>query len=123
MLLSIVIWTPCLGQNDTAYKMSLRQQDSAIRFSEGVKTLVERYNFKVKESDTFKSLWRTEVENRAKDAADYKIIIDGYSAIETSNRIQIATLNRKYKGQVRKARLMLIISIGAVGYGIYQTLK
>lgn len=115
-------WTHCLAQNDSVeYKMSKRQQDSAFRFSESVKTLRDSFYISMKESAHFKSQWTNEIEGRAKDKSDYKIIIDGYAAIETSNRIQIATLNKKYKGQVRKSRFLFVVAIGGVGYGLYKT--
>lgn len=100
--------------------MTIKQVDSAIRFAEKVKTLTERYEFIVHESETFKNLWQSEKENRLKDKADYKIIVDGYQAIETSDKAQIKLITKKYKGQVRKARFMFIISIGAVGFGLYS---
>lgn len=77
--------------------MSVRQQDSAIKFAEGYKSLTERYNFKVKESETFKNLWESEKENRAKDKADFQSMINGYAAIETSQRIEIVGLKKENK--------------------------
>lgn len=103
--------------------MTLKQVDSAIRFAEKVKTLTERYEFIVHESQTFNNLWQSEKDNRIKDKADYKIIIDGYQAIETSDKAQIKLLTKKYKGQVRKARFMFVVSIAAVGFGVYSFLK
>lgn len=120
--LSISIWIPCLGQSDSAeYKLSVKRQDSAIKFAESVKTLRDLFDVSIKEAAHFKSAFSTEKENRAKDARDYKIIIDGYAAIETSNRIEIATLNKKYRGQVRKSRFLFVLAIGGVGFGLYKT--
>lgn len=117
--MSIQSW----GQSDTTYKLSIRQIDSLIRFSESVKTLRERFDLSIKESATFKSLWQSEKETREKDRADYKIIIDGYAAIVASDKDKLKLLERKYKAQVRKNRFMVIISIGALGFGLYQSLK
>lgn len=103
--------------------MSIKQQDSAIKFAEGVKTLVERYNFKVQESDTFKSLWQSEKTARAEDKKNYTTIIEGFSAIETSHRIQIETLNKKYRGAVRLGRFYLVLATGAAAFGVYTLFK
>lgn len=103
--------------------MTIKQVDSAIRFAEKVKTLTDRYEFSLKESETFKNLWQSEKENRLKDKADYQLIIDGYSAISTSDKAQIKLLTKKYKGQVRKARFMFVVSIAAIGFGVYSFLK
>lgn len=110
------------GQNrDTVYNLSIRQVDSLIRFSEKVKSLTERYDFVVQETSTFKSLWQSEKTARAEDKKNYNTIIEGFSAIETSHRIQIETLNKKYKGAVRLGRFYLVIAVAGVGFGIYKT--
>lgn len=121
-LLSIGISTPSWGQ-DSTYRMSVRQQDSLIRLSEGLKTLRELFNASIKDADTYKTLWQSEKDNRAKDKADQKIIIDGYAAIDQGLRNEITALNKKYKGQVRKNRVLFILFVAASSFGIYQTLK
>lgn len=117
------MWIPCLAQSDTTKKLSIRQVDSLIRLSEGLKILRDRFDLSIKESATFKSLWQSEKETREKDKADYKIIIDGYAAIVASDKDKLKVLERKYKGQVRKNRFMFIISIAAVSFGVYSMIK
>lgn len=115
--------TVCLGQSDTTKKLSIKQVDSLIRFSESVKTLRERFDLSIKEASTFKSLWQSEKESREKDKADYKLMIDGYSAIEASNGAQIRLLTRKYKSAVRLGRFYLVIAGAAVGFAAYTLVK
>ena len=94
-----------------------------IRFSESVKTLRERFDVSIKEAATFKSLWQIEKETRQKDKEDYNRIIEGFSAIETSQRIEIEGL----KKQVRKAtvgkRVWQVIAAVVGGFAIYQSIK
>lgn len=96
--------------------MTIKQVDSAIRFAEKIKTLTERYDFCIKECSNFKTLWQSEKDARAKDKINYQEIIDGYAA-------NIELLQKKYIGQVRKNRMLFILSIGALGFGLYQIIK
>lgn len=48
-------------------------------------------------------------------------IIASNQAITDMYKSDVKVLTRKYKGQVRKARFMFVISITAVGFGLYQT--
>lgn len=121
-LLSFAISTPSWGQ-DSTYRLSPKQQDSLIRLSEGLKTLRELFDVSIKESETYKSLWQWEKDNRAKDKVDYQTIINGYVAIEQSNKNEIKVLTKKYKGQVRKSRFLFILVIAAGSFGVYQSLR
>lgn len=109
--------------SDTTKPLTLSQVDSLIRLSEGLKTLRERFDVSIREAATFRSLWQSEKDNRAKDKADYTNIINGYAAIETSHRLEIAGLNKKYRGQVRKNRILFILFVAAGSFGVYQTIK
>jgi hypothetical protein len=58
------------------------------------------------------------MKNTAK--ADREILVNT-QALSTMYQNDLKIMTRKYKGQVRKARFMFVLSIGAVGFGLYQT--
>ena len=121
-LLSFIISTPCWGQ-DSTYRLSPKQQDSLIRLSEGLKTLRELFNVSIKEVDTYKALWQWEKDNRAKDKTDYQVIIDGYVAIDQSNKNEITALKKQVRKATRGKRLWQVLTGIAVGFAVYSTLK
>lgn len=109
--------------SDTTKPLTLSQVDSLIKLSEGLKTLRERFNVSIKEAATYRTLWESEKDARAKDKADYAIIIDGYAAIDQQLRNDLAAMTRRVKKETRLKRLWQVVAVAAGAFGIYQSLK
>lgn len=111
---------PCLV-SDTTKPLSLTQVDSLIRLSEKFKSLSERYDFAVQERAGFKFLWESEKEARQKDKKNNQGIIDGYAAIETTNRIEIAGLKKDVRKATVGKRVWQVIAAIIAAFAAYQT--
>ncbi len=57
------------------------------------------------------------------NARNYQGIIANHQVISKAKDQKYDDLNKKYKGSVRVGRFKVVVIVGLVAYGIYQSIK
>jgi hypothetical protein len=95
--------------------------DSLIKFSEYTKTLRDKNEDLAKQLGVITYLWEQEQKRREKDSISVMRIMGGYETSQKNLTNAYGTLNKKYKGQVRKNRTLFLALVASLGYAFIKT--
>jgi hypothetical protein len=107
--------------SDTTKPLTVTQVDSLIKFSEYTKTLRDKNEDLAKQLGVITYLWEQEQKRREKDSISVMRIMGGYETSQKNLTNAYGTLEKKYKGQVRKNRTLFLALVASLGYAFIKT--
>lgn len=104
-----------LQQARSAYKDLVRYD--ALQYIDSMKTSqLMDYKFTIEQL-------RKQIATVEERERNLKLAFDGQTLLLTDEKNRVSDLERKYKRSVRLGRLKVVLIVGALAYGIYQTIK
>jgi hypothetical protein len=112
---------PC-SVGDTTKPLTVTQVDSLIKFSEYTKSLRDKNEDLAKQLGVITYLWQQDQKRREQDSVSVMRMMGGFEAQQTTQINAYNSLNKKYKGQVRKNRALFLALVASLIYTVTKTI-